>query len=209
MSALPLAEGWPGPSAERAHLVMLPDHPGPYTVDDWLALPQTEERIELIDGSFVVSPAPAADHALCAQRLVRVLLDAAPHDVEVVESPNVQVGKEGFIPDVVVARAEPIVAGAVVLDCDDVLMVVEIVSPGNRKRDYVVKPPSYAEAGVPVFLRVELHAEGPMPLVEAFAERGGEYEPLATARAGQTLVLTDPFEVRLDPAELTGPRRPR
>ncbi|GII84938.1 hypothetical protein Ssi03_29280 [Sphaerisporangium siamense] len=208
MSALP-EEGWPEAQASPAHLVLLPDHPGPYTVDDWLALPETEERIELIDGSFVVSPAPAADHALCAQRLVRILLDAAPHDVEVVESANVQVGKEGFIPDVVVGRAEPIVGGAVVLDSADVLLVAEIVSPGNRKRDYVVKPPSYAEAGVPVFVRVELHGDGPMPLVEVFAERGGEYEPVARARPGRTVRLTDPFDVAFDPAELTGLRRPR
>ncbi|WP_214415840.1 Uma2 family endonuclease [Sphaerisporangium fuscum] len=208
MSALP-HEGWPAPQAARAHLVLLPEHPGPYTVEDWLALPQTEERIELIDGSFVVSPAPATDHALCAQRLVRILLQAAPQDVEVVEGPNVQVGEEGFIPGIVVGRAEPIVAGAVVLHSDDVLMAVEIVSPGNRKRDYVVKPPSYAEAGVPVFMRVELHGDGAMPLVEAFIEQDGKYGLVAEARPGSVLALEEPFTVAFDPGELVGPRRSR
>ena len=35
-------------------------------VDDWLKLPDSGERIELIDGSFVVSPAAMGLHALCA-----------------------------------------------------------------------------------------------------------------------------------------------
>ncbi|MDH2427762.1 Uma2 family endonuclease [Sphaerisporangium sp. TRM90804] len=208
MSALP-QEGWLVPRGGRAHLVLLPDHPGPYTVEDWLALPETEERVELIDGSFVVSPAPATDHALCAQRLVRILLDAAPDDVEVVEAANVQVGEEGFIPDVVVGRAEPIARGSVVLGADDVLMVVEIVGPGNGKRDYVVKPPSYAEAGVPVFMRVESHGRGVRPLVEVFRERDGKYEPLAEARAGRSLSVAEPFPIEFEPAALAGARRPR
>jgi Uma2 family endonuclease len=188
--------------------VLLPDHPGPYTVEDWLALPETEESIELIDGSFVVSPVPATDHALCAQRLVRILLDVAPYDVEVVEGANVQVGEEGFIPDVVVARADAVTAGAVVLPADAVLLVAEIVSPGNWKRDHIIKPPSYAEAGIPVFMRVELHGDGLMPHVEAFSEQDAKYVHLAEARAGGLLSLATPFRVSFDPADLVGPRRP-
>lgn len=96
-----------------------------------------------LDESFVVSPASATDHALCAQRLVWIFLDAAPEQVEVVEGPNVQMSKEGFIPDIVVGRAEPIVSWAVVLRSDDVFMAVGIVSTGYRKRDHLVKPLSY------------------------------------------------------------------
>ncbi|GAA3445553.1 Uma2 family endonuclease [Planomonospora venezuelensis] len=206
MSALP-DEEWPEARESHRSLVLLPSQHGPYTVEDWLALPETEERIELIDGSFVVSPAPASGHALCAKRLVRILDDAAPDDVEVVEAANVRVREEGFIPDVVVGWAEPIIANEVVLDSGDVLMAVEIVSPSNRKRDYLVKPASYAAAGVPVFMRVELHGEGVMPLVEVFAAEEGESVKIAAARAGELLSLVEPYEIVFDPAVLVGPRR--
>ncbi|MBB5131175.1 hypothetical protein HNP84_000881 [Thermocatellispora tengchongensis] len=65
----------------------------------------------------------------------------------------------------------------------------------------------YAAAGVPFFMRVELEGEGVMPLVEVFRAKEGGLVPVASARAGQTLALTEPFEVAFDPAVLTGPRR--
>ncbi|GGS64459.1 hypothetical protein GCM10010156_24440 [Planobispora rosea] len=82
-----------------------------------------------------------------------------------------------------------------------------IVSPGNRKRDYLVKPASYAAAGVPVFMRVELHGEGVMPLVEVFAGEEDRSVRVAAARAGELLSLREPYEIVFDPAVLTGPRR--
>jgi Uma2 family endonuclease len=185
---------------------LFPSVSGPYTVDDWLALPESQERVELIDGSFVVSPAPAYPHSLCAQRLVRILFDAAPDDLEVVEASNVQVGDEVFIPDIVVGWAEAIASDIQILGSEDVVMTVEIVSPSNRKRDYVYKPASYAAAGIPVFMRVELQGEGVMPLVEVFAAKEGKPVLVAAARAGQTLSLIEPFEIGFDPAVLVGLR---
>ncbi|SDG05751.1 Putative restriction endonuclease [Sinosporangium album] len=211
MSALP-AESWPersGAEEETEQEIrrrILRDVSRPCTVDDWLALPDIGRRVELIDGSYVVSPAPAAGPALCAQRLSHILLAAAPDDVEVIEAANLRVRDEGFIPDIVVGWAEPIIAGVLALDASDVLMVVEIVSPGNRKRDYVLKPASYAAAGVPFFMRVELEVPGG-PLVEVFAAKDGEPVPVAAARAGETLSLIEPYEVSFDPADLAGPRR--
>jgi Uma2 family endonuclease len=116
--------------------------------------------------------------------------------------------EEEFVPDIVVGPAEPMIAGEVRLDSGDLLVAVEIVSPGNRKRDHLVKPSSYAAAGVPVFMRVELHGEeGTMPLVEVFTAEEGEYVKVAAARAGETLSPTEPYEIVFDPAVLTGPRR--
>jgi hypothetical protein len=58
-------------------LPVVPPHDH-YTVEDWLNLPETVgQRVELIDGSFVVSPTPLSTHRLCAKRLVRILDDAA------------------------------------------------------------------------------------------------------------------------------------
>jgi len=61
MTALP-DDGWlvEHPPPRRARLVPLPSSSDDYTVEDWLKLPVTGERIELIDGSFVVSPMPGS-----------------------------------------------------------------------------------------------------------------------------------------------------
>jgi Uma2 family endonuclease len=106
MSALP-SEGWLAahPPPMRTALFPLGRVTG-YTVDDWLKLPESGERIELIDGSFVVSPVPMGLHALCAGGLRTILQAAAKAvrpDLVVVETANVRVGEQdGLISDVAV-----------------------------------------------------------------------------------------------------------
>ncbi|MEO3867813.1 Uma2 family endonuclease [Nonomuraea sp. B12E4] len=208
MSALS-ADGWlvAHPPPRRARLFAMPPTTDGYTVEDWLKLPETGERIELIDGSFVVSPMPAYDHALCAGRLVRILLDAAPAEFEVVETGNLRVGDDGLIPDVVVGYAEAMHKGPVVLSSFDVVCVAEVVSPGkvNRDRDYTIKPPKYAAAGIPVFIRVDLEGDD-TPQVEVFSLGEQGYGLVAVGKAGSVLTFDRPFPVSFDPAVLTGPR---
>ncbi|MEV0612399.1 Uma2 family endonuclease [Nonomuraea sp. NPDC050404] len=202
-------EGWlvAHPPPSRALLSPLSEATG-YTVDDWLKLPQTGERIELIDGSFVVQGVPASNDAICAKRLVRLLDDAAPDDLEVAEAVGTLVGGDGLISDIVVADAEVMIAGERKISFPEVVAVGEVVSPGvgNRKRDYEIKPPKYAAAGIPTFIRVEIEGDG-APWVEVFHLRDGRYELATAAKAGEILVLTQPFPVSFDPAILVGRRR--
>jgi Uma2 family endonuclease len=179
-----------------------------YTVEDWLRLPATGERIELIDGSFVMSSMPGYDRAIAAKRLVRILDDVCPQDCEVVETGNLQVGDDGLIPDIVVGHAETMLAGVVKLSASDVDCVVEIVSPGrgSHRRDHDVKPPKYAAGGIPVVIRVELLGDD-APRVEVFNLAAQGYELVAEAKAGDTVTINDPFPVSFDPAVLAGPRR--
>jgi Uma2 family endonuclease len=177
-----------------------------YTVEDWLNLPETVgQRVELIDGSFVVSPTPLSTHQLCAKRLVRVLDDAAPHDLEVLEAFGVRTAHEVPVPDVVVGDADVILGGAVALLPEQTHLVAEIVSPHNHHRDNHDKPRIYAEAGISTFLRIELTGAAP-PHVEVFHLSGGAYALVAKASAGQTLDLAEPFPVTFDPGQLLGRR---
>ncbi|GAA4614301.1 Uma2 family endonuclease [Actinoallomurus liliacearum] len=177
-----------------------------YTVEDWLNLPETiGQRIELIDGSFVVSPSPVANHQLCAGRLRTLLAAAAPDDLDVVEAFGVRTATEVVLPDVVVGDAEVLVSGATVLLPEQTHLVAEIVSQGNRRRDYQDKPRIYAAAGVPTFLRIELIGANP-PYVEVLSLRDGVYVSVAHVDAGQPVKLTDPFPVEFDPARLLGRR---
>ncbi|WP_327582686.1 Uma2 family endonuclease [Nonomuraea sp. NBC_00507] len=206
MTALP-EDGWlvAHPPPWRVRLFAQTSTNEGYTVEDWLKLPETGERIELIDGSFVVSPMPKSDHALAAKRLVRILDEARPRDLEVVETLNLQAGEDGLIPDIVVGDAKAIAAGLAKISADEVVCVVEVVSPGkvNRRRDYEIKPPKYAAAGIPVFIRVDLQGDD-APRVEVFNLGARGYELVEEAKAGDMLMITQPFPVSFDPAMLVG-----
>jgi Uma2 family endonuclease len=202
MSALPI-EGWLAahPPPTRAALFPLSRLSG-YTVDDWLKLPESRERIELIDGSFQVSPAPMGLHALCAGGLRAILAKAVKPDLVAVETVNVMVGEDGLIPDVAVLPRALVMSRMVVFPASEVLAVAEVVSPGSgRRRDYEVKPAQYAEAGIEVFIRVELEGAD-IPRVEVFRLDGQAYELAGQARAGEHLALPEPFPISFDPAEL-------
>lgn len=177
-----------------------------YTVEDWLNLPETVgQRVELIDGSFVVSPTPLSTHQICAKWLVRILDDAAPPGLEAVEAFGVRTANEVPVPDVVVADSDVLHGAVALLLPEQTHLVAEIVSPGNQRRDYHDKPRIYAEAGIPTFLRIELAGAAP-PYVEVLRLRDGAYTLVAKAGAGQILELTEPFPVSFDPGRLLGRR---
>jgi Uma2 family endonuclease len=162
---------------------------GPWTEQDWLDLP-TEGHVELVDGALVMSPSGANAHQRLALRIGAVLDAEATDGWDVLPEPNVRVGPDRvLIPDVaVIAHADMTSA---INDAADVVVVVEIVSPGNAAVDRILKPRLYAEAGIRWYLRVE--QEGPVGHLHVLDD--GAYRE--TAR-GPVLELTEPFPVTLD-----------
>jgi Uma2 family endonuclease len=80
---------------------------------------------------------------------------------------------------------------------DGVMIAVEVVSPGTKRRDRWEKPAEYAAAGVTHFWRIE---QSP---VHVFAHDlvGGRYELVADSET--ELVLSAPFEIKLPIREIT------
>ena len=117
---------------------------------------------------------------------------------------NLRIGVELLIPDVALATSSAL-DHVTVVGSADVHMVVEILSPGNTKFDRTWKPQRYAEGGIPIYLEVDLDGVG-APQVTAFKLRGMGYVRIAEARAGETFALTEPYDIRFDPAELAGRR---
>jgi Uma2 family endonuclease len=176
-----------------------------WTWADLQEIPDDGHRYEIIDGSLYVSPSPSRAHQIAAGRVRDVLLAAAPADVEVVGTVDIELDRSVFEPDVVVLPADLAYRTGGPLKPAEVLLAVEVVSPSSRRMDRLLKPAVLADAGVPAYWRVELEGpDAPAVVVHELAE--GVYREVRTVRAGETAVVDVPFPVELRPAELAGPR---
>jgi Uma2 family endonuclease len=81
---------------------------------------------------------------------------------------------------------------------DEVVLVVEVVSPHTRARDRLGKPAEYAAAGIPFYWRVE---QNPIHIYAYRLAPGGIYE--LAADTSDVLELDDPFPLKLAVAEIT------
>jgi Uma2 family endonuclease len=171
-------------------------HAGPWTEDDWLAIPDTPARIELVSGVLVVNALPDAVHQRLTKKLTNLFDAACPNGRwEAFPGLNVRLWADhARIPDVVVARTG--VEGRII-DATDILVLVEITSPSNFRQDRITKHGEYAEAGIPFYLRVDLHL-GPDELgASAYELVDGGYREYATAPEG-VLRLERPWPLEAD-----------
>lgn len=188
----------------------LGDHDGPWTVDELLDHDQHKERsrIELVGGALIVSPSPSWSHQKASYRLMGQLESAiiasdAPFDV--VEAFNVRTADELFIPDLVVADYGAVKDGAIAVSMEDVLLLVEIVSPGNARMDRQLKPAAYAELGLEHYWRLEPAAATPELIVNTLA--GGEYKETVRVTGTARVPVGDHFVVDVDVPALFRRRR--
>ena len=120
----------------------------------------TWPKHEIIDGTLIVTPYAGLPHQAAVGRLHLALAGAAPDGVVVYPGANVRRVADGgeslLIPDVVVARADT--TDPTYLAPEDVLVAVEVVSPGSRTMDLVTKRATYAAWGIPAYLVLDLAA---------------------------------------------------
>ncbi|MEO3888930.1 Uma2 family endonuclease [Nonomuraea sp. B5E05] len=178
---------------------VLPGAP-PFTVDDLLRFPDDGNRYELFNGSLLVSPAPTPLHQRVITRLMIILQSAAPPELECLTTVNVGYSNENFyIPDLVVVPEAVSDGVDLMYSPGDLLLAIEVVSPSSKSVDRAVKVEAYAEAGIPLYWRVE-PMEGPR--IYVYELDGHSYAGPAVHKAGNMITLPAPFSVTFDPAQL-------
>ena len=121
------------------------------TAEDYELFPDDGRRHELVDGEHVVTPAPGVTHQRLSMRLGRALEDAAAAGPggEVFAAPlDVKLSLHDVVqPDVLWVSAARL---AIERDRLAVIpeLVVEILSPGSRRLDEVLKRRRYERFGV-------------------------------------------------------------
>lgn len=119
------------------------------TNEQFLALGETPERYELINGVVVMSPSPTSKHQRAIRRLLAQLDDACDRmpGLEALSEYDISLGP-GLIlqPDVVVfapGRFSDAAGHSVVPD-----LAIEVISPSSRRHDLTIKLQSYDRFGV-------------------------------------------------------------
>lgn len=124
-----------------------------YTVDDFMRFPDDGKRHEIIDGEHYVSPSPTLRHQLICGRLHLALGNFL--------AANPRLGQVYFAPlDVILSFHDVVEPDLLVIGGDQTqilteanvqgapALVVEIQSPGTRRRDETIKRRLFERTGV-------------------------------------------------------------
>lgn len=124
-----------------------------WTADMVRELPDDGNRYEVVDGVLLVTPAPAGRHQLILTRLFGALWDylgpfnrrdcllVSPADIS--WAPDVLTQPDLFV------LARPMVRGWT--DAKDLLLAIEVLSPGSTSADRVIKRLTYQKYGVATY----------------------------------------------------------
>ena len=128
----------------------------PCTEEEYLAL-DSNLLLEFSDGFLEVLPMPTTHHQLIAAFFYEALKHGSPPQQlgDVLFAPlKVRIRKGKYRePDVLFMKSEHAVASATILECPD--LVIEVVSPKNRRHDLETKRDEYARAGIPEYWIVD------------------------------------------------------
>jgi Uma2 family endonuclease len=175
------------------------------TVAEFAALDEESEFIvELQEGHLVMSPRAVPDHQACRRVLGSRLAEQIPDHLEVLPDVDVDLelaepSRPGFVrvPDLVVvvkAARQRVRREGGLIRASEVVLAVEILSPGSRRTDQIIKRGEYADADIGHYWILDLEDRPSLVACHHAGEFGYADAPPVTG----TFTTTAPFAVRLD-----------
>jgi Uma2 family endonuclease len=171
---------------------------GLLSLEQWDALElDPTRRWELSEGTLIVSPRPHPRHQRISRRLTRLLEDSVPEGFEAL--PEIEVTTRASFPpsvrdpDIAVVRDRVFEQRSARVPAADVVLVVEIVSPGSRGMDHVMKLHEYAKAGIAHYWIVDPDAPAPDRFL-AYRLDGKTYQRIAVLD-GDRVRVHEPAEM--------------
>ena len=155
------------------------------TATEFLALPETNQPTELLNGVMIVSPAPIPKHQLTSNRLEIVISSLMP-DGLMLHAPIDLYFDDGNIvqPDIVwITENSRCVVGDKYLHGSPEL-IVEIFSPGTERQDRKQKFNLYQRHGVSEYWMVD-PAE---MFIEVYVLENGSYKRLGIFEPGESFI---------------------
>lgn len=185
---------------------MRPPRQEGWYADDLDHLPEAPRHTELTDGTLVFRMFPQRVwHARLITALVRSLTDQTPAGIEVECEMTIRLDERNRPEPDLLATTAPYDPDRTFYTPDQVLLVIEVVSPESAHRDRTVKLRKYAEAGIAHYWRIE--EEDASPVVHAYEldEPTRSYVPTGIHR--HELHTATPFPIKLDLDTLVPGRR--
>lgn len=172
-----------------------------WTEADLDGMPDDGNRHEVLDGRLIVTPPPPETHQGIADAIAAALRAAAPRGWRVRREIGIRLPGGNVIPDVTVLSPDA-PRGRVWTDAGHVALVVEVASERTVTYDEGDKSVAYAEAGIAGYWRA-VPRDG-LVCLETRIDRA-RYSRSVPVHPGETLEVTSPFPVTVDPARWLDP----
>lgn len=177
-------------------------------LSDWERLEDPPgQRLELISGRVRMNPAPRIIHQQVVRLLTNALADAcgpehlAVFDIEWrIRAADPSVLSHAPRPDVTVAPLTALREGSALWESP--LVVVEVLSPGNRKPDIAQKRALYFEQGAGHYVEVTITGDEREVAITWHRRGSHDWVETTSARGEALLQVDDPFDLVIRPNEL-------
>ncbi|HVK19898.1 MAG TPA: Uma2 family endonuclease [Actinokineospora sp.] len=177
------------------------------TIEEYLALGETENGYtELQEGRILMSPSPTGEHMDGSGELYFQLRNQLPNDLWVTQDLDIDLelrapGEPGYVrrPDLIIYQRETRDRQrreGGLIRASEILVVVEIISPGSGRTDRVIKHAEYADSGIPFYWIIDLAQ--PVSLQSCELTKGTSYRNRDKVTGKFETEVPFPFTIDLD-----------